>query len=77
MDHLKTTTIKQESELDAHLCQMMKQHMDHGDKEIEQGESQIDEKSKARALKRGKPSRKTLNGTYRAVLTSVEITICQ
>jgi len=51
--------------------------MDHVDKETEKGESQIDEKSKAGVLKRGEASKKTLNGTCRAVLTSVEITICQ
>lgn len=62
LDHLKTTATKQESEREAHLCRMMKQHMDHVSKETEKGESQINEKSKPGVLKRGEPSKKVWMG---------------
>ncbi|XP_028634347.1 cytoskeleton-associated protein 5 isoform X1 [Grammomys surdaster] len=52
LDHLTMIDNKNESELEAHLCRMMKHSMDQtgskSDKETEKGASRIDEKSKVK-----------------------------
>lgn len=52
---------------------MIKQCMDHSDKETQNGASQIDEKSKSGVLKRRLAPRTMLKRTGRVVLTSIKI----